>query len=169
MANKGQLVYNPEYHPDRFVALARKGWSIAQILAEFDISYSGYYLWRDTHPEFKAAIEKGYVHQQANAERVLDDMAQGGLPDCKVNAQIFKMRSQFREHYQEVKTIKNENTNSFNLKNLSEAQLDKLLLTKFKNAARLFSPEEYAVIAPVVGNVIDVEAVTVESDAGSDD
>jgi hypothetical protein len=145
-------LYNSEYHCDRFIELCRDGKTIAQIQAEFGISKQTFYDWKERNPDFKAAVEVGIVHAQAYAEKTLDEIAQGKI-EGNAAAQIFKMKVQFKDDYQDTKYIKTDN--NFTFQNLPDEQLNRLIQSKMG----LLTAEERAQFLPHIEAVIEGELV----------
>jgi hypothetical protein len=146
-------IYNPSYHPAKFIELAKMGYTKAQIAAEFDISRMAMWKWSQEYSEFEEAVQRGLVHMQAYAERILDKIAQGEIPNANATAQIFKMKSQFREDYQDTKYIKTDSTLTINT--LPDDQLQKQIMAKLK----MLSAEERAELLAMQGSVIEGEIV----------
>lgn len=145
----GNLIYDANYHPVKFMEMSKEGKSLAQILSVFGVSRRCYYNWREEYPEFLDAAEIGRIHAQARAEETLDKLAMGEMKG-NVLAQIFKMKAQFKEDYQEKQVVQLDAT--LTLKNLPDEQLNKQLAAKLK----LLSAEERAQMLPFLGTMNEV-------------
>lgn len=94
-----------------------KGESLAAICCELDITRTTLYEWRDSIPEFKAAIEKGLQHAQRYWENLGNQGVTGEIERFGGAPWIFTMKNRFRDDYKEDKEIKP----------LAESLLEKLI------------------------------------------
>lgn len=86
------------------------GESLAGICAELGITRTTLYDWRDTHPEFSQAIQRGLQKAQRRWERIGMDGIQGNYEKFNAAPWIFTMKNRFREDYKEDKEVKSEST-----------------------------------------------------------
>ena len=67
--NKGRpnIIYDESFHPDDFIKLSKKGYTITEICSEWDISKEQIYVWRKDlrKPEFIEAFKEGKMHKKA--------------------------------------------------------------------------------------------------------
>lgn len=98
------------------------GESLAAICSELNITRTTLYEWREMHPEFKSAIERGLQ----KAQRVWEKMGQDGIKGHyeKFNSApwIFTMKNRFRDDYREDKDEKKPED-----KSVIEMLIDKLV------------------------------------------
>lgn len=97
--------YKPEYCEVAAKVLAG-GESYAAVCAELDICRSTLYNWRDAHPEFASALNKGLQKAQREWERIGKDGVEGILEKFSASPWIFTMKNRFREDYKEDKQEK---------------------------------------------------------------
>ncbi len=97
--------YKPEYCEVAAKVLAG-GESYAAVCAELDICRSTLYNWRDAHPEFASALNKGLQKAQREWERIGKDGVEGNLEKFSASPWIFTMKNRFREDYKEDKQEK---------------------------------------------------------------
>lgn len=86
-----------------------RGKSLAAVCAHFDISRSTLYEWRDNHPEFGDAINKGLQKAQMVWEEIGEDGIKGNYEKFASTPWLFTMKNRFREDYGVEE--KNDNTN----------------------------------------------------------
>ena len=98
------------------------GESLAAICAELGITRTTLYDWRERHPEFKEAIERGLQKAQRLWEQIGQDGIKGNYEKFNSAPWIFTMKNRFREDYKEDKEIKSDNAS------LVEKLLDKLII-----------------------------------------
>lgn len=142
-------IYKPDYHPKMMIEYGLQGLSIAQCASKFGVSRMCIYKWKDQYPEFKEAVEISMTHAQAIEEEKLDKLSTGEL-EGSATAQVFKMKSRFRDDYQEVKQV---NTTVNAIVHLPDDELNRQIAEKLK----LLSPAEQAKMLPSLNNVIDGE------------
>ena len=94
--------YKPEYCK-KVLELGKKGRSVAQMCAHFDVSRQTIDNWAATNPQFLEAYTRAKVHAQAYWE----DKGEGGLESRDFNAAVWKvtMQARFRDDYTETKKI----------------------------------------------------------------
>jgi len=94
--------YRPEYC-ERVIEMGKKGYSPAQMCAEFDVSRQTIDNWADANPIFLEALSRARVHAQAWWEK----KGMEGLESDKFNAQVWKksMEARFREDYTDTRKI----------------------------------------------------------------
>jgi hypothetical protein len=85
------------------------GESLAAICAELGITRTTLYEWRDTHPEFKQAIECGLQKAQRLWEQIGQDGIKGNYEKFNSAPWIFTMKNRFRNDYKEEKDEKQDN------------------------------------------------------------
>lgn len=100
-----------KYHKD-MCAIAAKvladGESLAGVCAELDITRTTLYEWRDTHSEFREAIERGLQKAQRNWEEIGRDGILGNYEKFNASSWIFTMKNRFRADYAEEKDTKQD-------------------------------------------------------------
>ena len=96
------------------------GESLAAICAELDISRTTLYEWRDTHPEFSDAIDRGLQKSQRLWEKMGQDGIKGNYEKFNAAPWIFTMKNRFRDDYKDDKEVKTAN------KSVIEMLIDKL-------------------------------------------
>jgi transposase-like protein len=82
------------------------GESLAAVCAELNITRSTLYEWRDTHPEFAQALERGLQKAQREWEKIGQDGASGKIERFNAAALIFTLKNRFRADYAEDKDAK---------------------------------------------------------------
>ena len=82
------------------------GKSFAAVCAALDVSRQSLYDWRDAHPEFKDALDKGLQKAQAAWEQIGEDGIVGNYEKFNAAPWIFTMKNRFRADYQEDKQEK---------------------------------------------------------------
>lgn len=95
-----------DYDPsmcDQVVKMGKKGYSIAQMAAEFDVSRPTIDNWADQHNEFFEALSRAKVQAQAWWEH----QGMSGLSNREFNAPVWKksMEARFRDDYTERKQL----------------------------------------------------------------
>lgn len=88
------------------------GKSLAAVCAALDITRQSLYDWKDAHPEFKEAIDKGLLKAQAVWEQMGEDGIKGNYEKFGAAPWIFTMKNRFREDYKEDKEEKKDNGQS---------------------------------------------------------
>lgn len=81
--------YRPAFHPKSYIELSSKGWSRAQICAEWDIDADTMLEWKKRHPEFSGACKKGDQKRQAWFTKFGMAMAAGSIKGGNVTAFIW--------------------------------------------------------------------------------
>lgn len=84
------------------------GKSLAAVCAHFSIARSTLYEWRDNHPDFKQAIERGLQKAQVYWEGIGHDGITGEIEKFGAAPWIFTMKNRFREDYKEEKDEKKD-------------------------------------------------------------
>ena len=115
-----QSEYKPEYCEIAAKVLA-DGESYAAVCAELDRCRSTLYNWRDTHPEFASALNRGMQAAQRDWERLGRNGIEGNLEKFSASPWIFTMKNRFREDYKEDKQEKTVN------ESIVEKLIDKLV------------------------------------------
>lgn len=113
-----------KYHKDMCIKaeeVLAGGESLAAICAELDISRTTLYEWRDTHPEFREAIESGLQKAQRVWEKIGRNGIEGNYEKFNGAPWIFTMKNRFRDDYKEDKEPKSESTT------IIEKLIDKLV------------------------------------------
>ncbi len=124
MANQYAPIYNPEIC-DTIVELFRDGSSITKVCAvKLGIGRSTYYQWKEEHPEFKEAAERGEELAEAYHENIMEDGANGKIKDYNATTRIFIVKNRFRKTYGEQKDEKD--------KSAAESVLEQLMAGKIK-------------------------------------
>jgi hypothetical protein len=100
--------YKKEYAKKAEEILAT-GKSLAAVCAAFDVTRQSLYDWRDSHPEFKEALEKGLQKAQAVWEQMGEDGIKGNYEKFGAAPWIFTMKNRFRDDYTEDKDDKQDN------------------------------------------------------------
>ena len=91
--------YKPEYC-ERVVEMAREtGAGFAEYAAEFDVDRASMYRWAEEHEEFRTALTRAKIQEQAWWER----MGKTGMLADKFNALVWKtsVQARFRDDYTE--------------------------------------------------------------------
>lgn len=89
-----------------------KGKSLAAVCAHLNIARCTLYEWRDTNPDFKAAIQRGLQKCQALWEDIGTNGVTGEYDKFAAAPWIFIMKNRFREDYQEDKEDKKNDDKS---------------------------------------------------------
>jgi hypothetical protein len=100
-----ESAYKPEYCKIAAKVLA-DGESLAAVCAELDICRKTLYNWRDAHPEFESALNKGLQKAQREWEALGRDGISGNLDKFSPSPWIFTMKNRFRDDYKEDKEAK---------------------------------------------------------------
>jgi hypothetical protein len=95
--------FKPEFC-DIAVNVLATGESLAAICDELDICRTTLYEWRDKHPEFAQAIQKGLQKAQRDWERLGREGITGNLDKFSTTGWIFTMKNRFRADYAEDKS-----------------------------------------------------------------
>lgn len=97
--------YKPEFC-ETVIELGKKGKSLAQMAAHFDVARSTIDQWAEDHPQFSEALTRAKTHCQAWWENT----GQEGLFLDKFNAPVWKksMEARFRDDYTERQEHKHE-------------------------------------------------------------
>ncbi|MEK7500455.1 MAG: hypothetical protein AAB649_07710 [Patescibacteria group bacterium] len=85
------------------------GKSLASICSKLNITRTTLYEWRDTHPEFRDAIELGLQKAQEVWEQMGRDGINGDIKGFGAAPWIFSMKNRFRADYAEEKEHKSTN------------------------------------------------------------
>jgi hypothetical protein len=100
-----------KYRPE-MCEIARKvladGEDLSAVCDEIGISRSTLYAWRDSHPDFKEAIECGLQTAQRVWVKIGRDGVIGNCEKFSAPAWIFTMKNRFREDYAENKDTSND-------------------------------------------------------------
>lgn len=97
-----ESLYKPEYCEIAAKVLA-DGESLAAVCAELDICRKTLYRWRDAHPDFESAINRGLQKAQREWEAIGRDGICGDIKNFSGTPWIFTMKNRFREDYKEDK------------------------------------------------------------------
>lgn len=81
------------------------GRSLAAVCAHMNIARSTLYEWRDNHPAFKSAIDRGLQKSQAYWEEMGMDGVNGEIDKFGATTWIFTMKNRFRDDYREDKEV----------------------------------------------------------------
>lgn len=98
--------YRPEYCDIAAKVLAG-GESLAAVCAELDICRKTLYNWRDAHPEFASALDKGLQKAQRDWETLGRSGIVGELEKFSASPWIFTMKNRFRDDYADEKDSTN--------------------------------------------------------------
>ena len=82
------------------------GESFAAVCAELDICRTTLYEWRDKHPEFDVAQQKGLQKAQRVWEKIGKDGICGETKNFAGTPWMFVMKNRFRDDYKEDKAEK---------------------------------------------------------------
>lgn len=88
------------------------GESLAAVCAELEITRETLRVWRDTHKEFRDAINLGLLKAQRIWEQMGKDGMQGNYERFGAAPWIFTMKNRFREDYKEEKEEKKDDDKS---------------------------------------------------------
>lgn len=113
--------FRPEYC-DIAIKVLASGESLAAICDELDIARSTLYEWRERHPEFASAIQRGLQKAQRDWERIGRAGIMGEIDKFASSTWIFTMKNRFRDDYQEDKSESKSVSDS-----LVEKLIDKLV------------------------------------------
>jgi hypothetical protein len=80
------------------------GESVAAVCAELDICRTTYYEWKEKHPEFSMAIDRGMQKAQRVWERIGRDGVEGNYEKFSATPWVFTMKNRFRDDYKEDKS-----------------------------------------------------------------
>jgi hypothetical protein len=97
MAFKESL-YDPK-HCETAVRVLSEGKSLAAVCVELDICRATLYNWRDAHPEFKMALDKGLQHAQLKLEELGMKGMSGEIKSFAGSPWVFTMKNRFRSDY----------------------------------------------------------------------
>lgn len=114
-----ESLYRPEYCDIAAKVLAN-GESLAAVCAELDICRKTLYNWKDAHPEFESALDRGLQKSQRDWERLGKQGISGEIDRFSPTPWIFTMKNRFRADYAEEKEKSSEGV-------LIEKLLDKLV------------------------------------------
>jgi len=91
-------LYRPEYC-EKVIELGKQGCSPAEIASELDVDRATLIRWSDEYEEFRTAMTRAKVHEQAWWERA----GKAGMIADKFNAQVWtkSVTARFREDYTE--------------------------------------------------------------------
>jgi len=92
--------YKPEYCETAAKVLAG-GESYAAVCAELDICRATLYNWRNAHPEFASALNRGLQKAQREWERIGKAGVQGDIDKFSASPWIFTMKNRFRDDYKD--------------------------------------------------------------------
>lgn len=81
--------YDKDYHPAKYLELAKLGKTKIQCCAEFDICEDTFYAWAKTHDEFSESIKRGRVHVEAWYTDFGMGIAKGEKKNANVTAYIW--------------------------------------------------------------------------------
>ncbi len=115
----------PKYNTDYCTKAAQilsKGKSLAAVCSQLDIGRSTLYEWRDNHPEFKEALDRGLQKAQEHWEDIGEEGIMGDIKNFGGAPWIFTMKNRFRDDYKEDK-----NDNASANQALVEKLIDKLV------------------------------------------
>jgi hypothetical protein len=84
------------------------GRSLAAVCAKLNIARCTLYEWKESHPEFKEALERGLQKCQAYWEELGIDGVTGNYERFGAAPWIFTMKNRFRNDYTEDKDDKQE-------------------------------------------------------------
>ncbi len=117
--------YESEYKPE-YCEIAAKvlagGESYAAVCAELDVCRTTLYNWRDAHPEFAKALNRGLQKAQREWELIGKDGVVGNYEKFASSSWIFTMKNRFRDDYKDDKS-----ENSGNADALVSKLIDKLV------------------------------------------
>lgn len=151
-------LYKRGYHAKEAIKLGKQGFTIAQIASRFDVTRKVIYDWIERYDEFKNAMELSRTHAQAFNEQLLHEIAVGTYPDAKPAAFIFKMKSQHKDDYADVRYVKTDSNITVN--NLNDDQLNRQIAAQIK----MLPAEERRALLPQLGNVIEMEIIDQDED-----
>ncbi len=85
------------------------GKSLAAVCSSLDIGRSTLYEWRETHPEFREAIDRGLQKCQLYWENIGEEGIKGNYEKFGAAPWIFTMKNRFRADYAEDKENTGDN------------------------------------------------------------
>lgn len=98
-----QSLYRPEYC-EIAVKVLSDGESLAAVCCELDVCRDTLYEWKDKHPEFAKALQRGLQKAQRVWETIGKDGVTGNIEKFSATPWIFTMKNRFRADYQEDKS-----------------------------------------------------------------
>lgn len=96
-------------HCKKAIEILASGKSLAAVCAQLDITRTTLYEWKNIHPEFRKAIEKGLQKCQAYWEEIGENGMKGNYDKFGAAPWIFTMKNRFRDDYTEDKDDKQDN------------------------------------------------------------
>lgn len=84
------------------------GESLAAVCAELNICRATLYEWKEKHPEFAKALNRGLQKAQRVWESIGRDGVEGDIKNFGGTAWIFTMKNRFREDYRDDKDDKKD-------------------------------------------------------------
>jgi hypothetical protein len=99
--------YKPELC-SKALEVLKNGESLAAVCCELDITRETLRLWRDEHPEFREAIDRGLQHAQRHWELIGKDGVVGNYEKFNGAPWIFTMKNRFRADYADDKEDKKD-------------------------------------------------------------
>jgi len=99
-----------EGHCAKAIEVLSNGESLVAVAAELGVSRKTVYEWKDKHPEFKEAIEKGLALSQRYWEQMGHDGTTGSNKDFSATPWMFTMKSRFRDDYADDKSTDSKDT-----------------------------------------------------------
>jgi hypothetical protein len=114
--------YKEEYCKTATKILAG-GESLAGVCAELDICRATLYNWRDAHPEFANALNRGLQKAQREWEKLGRNGISGEIDKFSPSPWIFTMKNRFRDDYKDDKSEGKDTANAF-VEKLLMKQLD---------------------------------------------
>lgn len=104
----GAHIYKPEFCATATEILSR-GKSLAAVCAALKVTRQSLYNWKDSHPEFRVALDEGMQACQAYWEDMGENGIVGNYEKFSSAPWIFSMKNRFRADYQEDKEPKSVN------------------------------------------------------------
>jgi len=115
-------LYRPEYC-DIAIRVLANGESLAAVCCELDICRPTLYAWKEAHPDFSSAINKGLQHAQRKWECIGNEGVNGHIDKFSPAPWIFTMKNRFREDYQEDKKDDKKDTSQSVLEKIISGEL----------------------------------------------
>tara|TARA_R110000868_G_scaffold161317_2_gene391530 strand:+ start:1113 stop:1472 length:360 start_codon:yes stop_codon:yes gene_type:complete len=100
-----ESLYDPKYCPIAVEVLSR-GKSLAAVCVACGVCRATLYNWRDTHPDFKDALNFGVQNAQALWEDRGERGIEGEIKNFAGSTYMFTMKNRFRDDYNEDKEAK---------------------------------------------------------------
>ena len=89
--------YDKDVHPERMVELMKDGKTVSQVAADFGVSRTTLYKWRDKYPDMKLAFELGETHARAGYDLLIAQRSLEPSKDHDATLLIFQGKARFKD------------------------------------------------------------------------